>query len=161
MNNISNAEKQPPHITHSSNFSQVIALQAQLSSILNIYNTSMAPIDTTLIPRDLPDNLKAVCRILLDVKHENEQDDIRPPVVIVITDLAKDYNDLLAMVLLKELHRLGLIKLRGFVTSRKTCRISLRRAGSAWTAFRSNCQGNSRISKGRRVRLLAHQGRRG
>lgn len=110
----SNAEKQSPHITHSSNFSQFIALQAQLLSILNIYNTIMAPIDSTLIPRDLPDNLKAVYRTLLDVKRE---DNGKPPVVIVITDLAKDYDDLLAMVLLKELHRLGLIELRGFVAN--------------------------------------------
>lgn len=79
----------------------------------------MAPIDITLIPRDLPGHLEAVYKILLDVKHENEKDHIKPPVVIVITDLAKDYDDLLAMVILKEFHRLGLIKLRGFVANLK------------------------------------------
>lgn len=37
--------------------------------------------------------------------------------VVVITDLAKDYDDLAAMVVLKELHRLEVIKLLGFVAN--------------------------------------------
>jgi hypothetical protein len=40
-----------------------------------------------------------------------------PPRVVVITDLGKDYDDLAAMVVLKELHRLGLIKLEGFIAN--------------------------------------------
>jgi inosine-uridine nucleoside N-ribohydrolase len=73
--------------------------------------------DTDLIPRDLPDKLKAVYRTLLDVKRENDAHKIKPPPLIVITDLAKDYDDLLAMVLYKELHRLGLVELRGVVAN--------------------------------------------
>jgi hypothetical protein len=33
-----------------------------------------------------------------------------PPEIVVITDLAKDYDDLSAMIVLKELHRIGLSK---------------------------------------------------
>jgi len=77
----------------------------------------MALIDSLLISRDLPENLKAVYRTLLEVKRENDANNIEPPVVIVIYDIAKDYDDLLAKMLLKELHRLGLIKLRGFVAN--------------------------------------------
>ncbi|KAH6667126.1 hypothetical protein B0J14DRAFT_704702 [Halenospora varia] len=77
----------------------------------------MAPIYGTLIPRDLPGDLKAFYKTLLDVVRENEKNGIDPPTVIVITDLAKDYDDLLAMMMLKEFHRLGLIKLRGFVAN--------------------------------------------
>ncbi|CZR64403.1 uncharacterized protein PAC_14301 [Phialocephala subalpina] len=41
----------------------------------------------------------------------------KAPKLVVITDLAKDYDDLAAMVVLKELHRLGLVELRGFVAN--------------------------------------------
>jgi hypothetical protein len=55
----------------------------------------MASTDSPLIPRDLPENLKAVYRTLLEVKRENDANNIEPPVVIVIYDIAKDYDDLL------------------------------------------------------------------
>lgn len=42
-----------------------------------------------------------------------------PPRIVVITDLAKDFDDLLAMIVLKELHRLGAIRLLGFVANLK------------------------------------------
>jgi hypothetical protein len=77
----------------------------------------MAPIYSTLIPRDLPGDLEAFYKTLLDVVRENKKNGIEPPTVIAITDLAKDYDDLLAMMELKEFHRLGLIKLRGFVAN--------------------------------------------
>ncbi|PSS22567.1 hypothetical protein M430DRAFT_18117 [Amorphotheca resinae ATCC 22711] len=41
----------------------------------------------------------------------------KPPRLAVITDLAKDYDDLMAMVLLGELHRLGLVELEAFVAN--------------------------------------------
>jgi hypothetical protein len=77
----------------------------------------MAPIYSTLIPRDLPGDLEAFYKTLLDVVRENKKNGIEPPTVIAITDLAKDYDDLLAIMELKELHRIGLIKLRGFVAN--------------------------------------------
>ncbi|RAL60835.1 hypothetical protein DID88_010160 [Monilinia fructigena] len=39
------------------------------------------------------------------------------PHVVVITDIGKDYDDLTAMIILKELHRLGAIKLEGFIAN--------------------------------------------
>lgn len=39
------------------------------------------------------------------------------PHIIVVTDLAKDYDDLMAMMCLKELQRLGIVKLEGFVAN--------------------------------------------
>lgn len=41
----------------------------------------------------------------------------RTPRVFTITDLAKDYDDLMAMITLKELHRLGVVVLKGFVAN--------------------------------------------
>jgi hypothetical protein len=41
----------------------------------------------------------------------------KPPQIVVITDLARDYDDLAAMVMVKELHRLGLVELEGFVAN--------------------------------------------
>jgi hypothetical protein len=38
---------------------------------------------------------------------------------LVITDLAKDYDDLVALTILKEFHRLGMIVLKGFVANLK------------------------------------------
>lgn len=41
----------------------------------------------------------------------------RIPHIAVVTDLAKDYDDLLAMMCLKELHRLGVVFVEGFVAN--------------------------------------------
>jgi len=41
----------------------------------------------------------------------------KAPGVVVITDLAKDYDDLAAMVVLKELHRLGFVHLEAFIAN--------------------------------------------
>ncbi|KAA8563638.1 hypothetical protein EYC84_011661 [Monilinia fructicola] len=43
--------------------------------------------------------------------------DFEIPHVLVITDIGKDYDDLTAMMVLKELHRLGAIKLQGFIAN--------------------------------------------
>jgi hypothetical protein len=37
--------------------------------------------------------------------------------VVVITDLAKDYNDLVAIVMLKKLYRLGFVHLKAFIVN--------------------------------------------
>lgn len=52
--------------------------------------------------------------ILQTVAKRSSNDKIR---VVVITDLAKDFDDLLAMIVLKELHRLNVIQLLGFVAN--------------------------------------------
>ncbi|KAE8440837.1 hypothetical protein EG329_006399 [Mollisiaceae sp. DMI_Dod_QoI] len=41
----------------------------------------------------------------------------RIPHILIVTDLAKDYDDLLAMMCLKELHRLGVVYMEGFVAN--------------------------------------------
>lgn len=74
--------------------------------------------ESTLIPCDLPENLKAVYRNL--VSRENDVDKAKPPVVIVTTTcFGQLYNGdfLLALTILKELRRLGLIKLRGIAVN--------------------------------------------
>jgi hypothetical protein len=43
--------------------------------------------------------------------------------IVVITDINKDVDDLVAMVLLKELHRLGLVELKGFVANLRPARL--------------------------------------
>lgn len=42
---------------------------------------------------------------------------VRTPHIITITDLAKDYDDLMAMMILEELHRLGVVHVEGFVAN--------------------------------------------
>ena len=55
--------------------------------------------------------------ILLEFAQARKVNHVPVPRVVVITDLAKDYDDLAAMVVLKELHRLGLIKLEAFIAN--------------------------------------------
>jgi hypothetical protein len=47
----------------------------------------------------------------------NKANNRKAPGVIVITDLAKDYNNLAAIVILKELHRLGFMHLKAFIAN--------------------------------------------
>ncbi|PBP25966.1 inosine/uridine-preferring nucleoside hydrolase [Diplocarpon rosae] len=41
----------------------------------------------------------------------------RTPHIVTITDLAKDYDDLMALMCLKELHRMDIVQLEGFVAN--------------------------------------------
>jgi len=59
-----------------------------------------------------------VCRLADERKHAPG----RVPQIVVITDINKDVDDLVAMVLLKELHRLGLVELKGFVANLRPAR---------------------------------------
>ncbi|KAN0069411.1 hypothetical protein V8E54_012426 [Elaphomyces granulatus] len=76
-------------------------------------------------PADLPDedqavsaNLsqeeQAIYEILSEVKRERK---VAPRKIVVITDLAKDYDDLAALIVLKELHRLEFIQLVGVIAN--------------------------------------------
>ena len=73
------------------------------------------------IPSNLTEEEKEVYRSLITVRKTrilgSQGQEVAPPRVIVITDLGKDYDDLAAMVVLKELHRLGLIELEGFIAN--------------------------------------------
>jgi len=61
-----------------------------------------------------PDQVLVYETLIKVVKDRGDSDG---PRVVPITDLAKDYDDLAAMVVLKELHRLRVIKLVGFVAN--------------------------------------------
>ncbi|KAI9050311.1 hypothetical protein LZ554_005478 [Drepanopeziza brunnea f. sp. 'monogermtubi'] len=50
-------------------------------------------------------------------KDTKEDGKDRTPHIVTITDLAKDYDDLMAMMCLKELDRMGIIELKGFVAN--------------------------------------------
>ncbi|KAG9238243.1 hypothetical protein BJ875DRAFT_368356 [Amylocarpus encephaloides] len=65
----------------------------------------------------LTDQERKIYETLLKVAEARQGDVSLRPRVVVITDLAKDYDDLAAMVVLKELHRLGIIELLGFIAN--------------------------------------------
>ena len=72
------------------------------------------------IPAGLTDQENEVYKTLIKVRRQRmfaTPQPISAPRVAVITDLGKDYDDLAAMVVLKELHRIGLIELVGFITN--------------------------------------------
>jgi hypothetical protein len=69
------------------------------------------------IPAGLCDAEREIYRTLLGTLKNRVARGQKPPHLVVITDLAKDYDDLMAMVLLAELHRLGLVELEGFVAN--------------------------------------------
>ncbi|CAD6448431.1 1379aa71-ffbd-4048-878b-fc5d60cd9660 [Sclerotinia trifoliorum] len=73
------------------------------------------------IPKLIPDGLeeadRAIYQKIIDTVGDLRKENFVIPHVVVITDLGKDYDDLTAMIVLKELHRLGAIKLEGFVAN--------------------------------------------
>lgn len=69
------------------------------------------------IPDGLDADEVAVYQKLIGVVESRKSMGIDCPHLAVITDLAKDYDDLTALVLLKELHRLGVVKLEGLVAN--------------------------------------------
>jgi inosine-uridine nucleoside N-ribohydrolase len=75
----------------------------------------------TMIPQGLSEKEISHYETLINVVKARPGPDIKKPKeqprVVVITDLAKDYDDLAAMVVLKELHRLGVVKLLGFIAN--------------------------------------------
>ena len=70
-----------------------------------------------MIPEQLLPEEKAQYETLIEVVEARPAHGTKPPRVVVITDLAKDYDDLAAMVVLKELDRLGVVKLLGFIAN--------------------------------------------
>ncbi|TVY87100.1 hypothetical protein LAWI1_G006499 [Lachnellula willkommii] len=74
------------------------------------------------IPQGLRYAEGLVYQDLLQVAKQRKAAGVPPPQVVVITDIMKDVDDLVAMVLLKDLHRLGLIVLKGFVANLKPAR---------------------------------------
>ena len=73
-------------------------------------------------PNGLTTKEEGVYEELISVAQSRKSKGVEAPRVLVITDLGKDYDDLGAMVVLKELHRVGLIHLEGFITNMKPSR---------------------------------------
>lgn len=74
-----------------------------------------------LIPNELTGEECSVYEAILEVVEERKSlsgdNKQRIPHIVIVTDLAKDYDDLLAMMVLKELHRLGVVHIEGFVAN--------------------------------------------
>lgn len=75
------------------------------------------PTAEALIPSHLRPEEVAVYKTLLQVVAQREANGARPRPLVVITDIAKDYDDLAALTLLKELHRLRLVEVRAVVAN--------------------------------------------
>lgn len=71
------------------------------------------------IPKGLRYGEGLVYQYLLDIAEDRRRTKQATPKIVVVTDINKDVDDLVAMVLLKELHRIGLIVLKGFVVNLK------------------------------------------
>ncbi|KAL2065589.1 hypothetical protein VTL71DRAFT_3259 [Oculimacula yallundae] len=86
------------------------------------------PLDGPYEPKDprIPTGLtqeegmfyEGLISVLEEREKETKKDGIdRRPHVVTITDLAKDYDDLMAMLCLKEFDRMGIVKIEGFVAN--------------------------------------------
>jgi hypothetical protein len=87
-----------------------------------IHDTAKEPYKQTkyklLIPEGLTHQEGLVYEKLIQIAEARKDNTkLLTPHIITITDLAKDYDDLMAMMCLKELHRLGLVHLEGFVAN--------------------------------------------
>jgi len=74
---------------------------------------------TPSIPKDLSEEQVEVYRSLRRVHDARERNGTRPSRVFVISDIAKDCDDLVAWIILKELHRFNIIELVGFIANLK------------------------------------------
>lgn len=77
---------------------------------------------TTSIPTGLTAEERGFYEKLLTAVQTRKSKGVQAPHVMVITDLGKDYDDLAAILVLKELHRVGLIHLGGVITNMKPSR---------------------------------------
>ena len=69
------------------------------------------------IPKGLSTSETGIYLSLVKVADEFARRGLKPPPLVVITDAGKDYDDLAALTLLKELHRLKLVEVRAVVTN--------------------------------------------
>lgn len=71
------------------------------------------------IPRGLTKEEGEVYEKLIEIASARSEkgSNFKTPHIITITDLAKDYDDLMAMMCLKELHRLDIVHIEGFVAN--------------------------------------------
>jgi len=95
--------------------SPVSLLSAFIDNLRNQWNTFSG--NMSEIPRGLNGPEVAVYETIARAVEARADLGIDPPYIAVITDLGKDYDDLAAMVVLKELRRLGVVRLGGFVAN--------------------------------------------
>jgi hypothetical protein len=74
---------------------------------------------TTSTPSRLTIQEQGIYGKLLAVAQARKSEGVRKPHVVVITDIGKDYDDVAAVIVLRELHRLELICLEGLITNTK------------------------------------------
>lgn len=70
-----------------------------------------------VIPKEMSPSESGVYQNLIRVAQQRKLSGQGPRPIVVITDLGKDYDDLAALTVLKEFHRLGLIELRAVVAN--------------------------------------------
>ncbi|CZT09299.1 uncharacterized protein RAG0_14097 [Rhynchosporium agropyri] len=109
-------------------------LMVHFQAVQDIYDGTYVPppvedpLDGPYTPKDsrIPAKLtqeeglfyEGLIQVLETRELQSKKDGIdRRPHIVTITDLAKDYDDLMAMICLKELDRLGIIKIEGFVAN--------------------------------------------
>ena len=95
------------------------SLQEQTSYWLHISRLAMEASSSKLwIPKGLSSLFE--CRVyneLIRLAKERKLHDAQPRPIVVITDVGKDYSNVAALFVLKELHRLGLVELRAVVAN--------------------------------------------
>ncbi|KAI9650027.1 hypothetical protein NHQ30_000040 [Ciborinia camelliae] len=74
------------------------------------------PESSQSIPNGLTQEHRSVYEVILRTVN-NRPKNFKIPRIVAITDVGKDYDDLTALIVLKELHRLGAIKLEGVVAN--------------------------------------------
>lgn len=87
------------------------------------------------IPTGLPTQERDVYARVLDVVAKRSACGAPAPVVIVFSDIGKDYDDLAALLIYKELNRLGAIELAGVVTNLNPAAARARLARGALNLF--------------------------
>jgi hypothetical protein len=106
-------------------------LLSHFEEVFSVYNgTHKAPIMDDIgdapyeptdprIPKGLTNEEGEVYEKLIKIAEDRVSNGtgVKTPHIITITDLAKDYDDLMAMMCLKELHRLGIVHVEGFVAN--------------------------------------------
>lgn len=90
-------------------------IEAKLKTLLHKYDMSSFKSPPT-IPNGLDSTQTSIYKTIIRTINARPKG-FEIPHVVVITDVGRDYDDLTAMIVLKELHRLGAIKLLGFIAN--------------------------------------------
>ncbi|RDW77560.1 hypothetical protein BP6252_05613 [Coleophoma cylindrospora] len=94
-------------------------ISAMANKMKDFLNGASSPAEPHSLapPKGLSDEQGSIYHELAEVVKSRKESNIAPPQIVVITDLAKDLDDLVAMLVLSELHYLRIIELKGFVAN--------------------------------------------